>query len=118
MRQLEVDSIFCGRNPQSELRGQLAGRSRGWPRRRSGRGRPGCARHCSTSRAPWWCSLSRVRDAHAARVWLPLGHASWASYCEAEFGISRAQVSRLLDVARALAAIHGAVAAGTDLSRT
>ncbi|MFF0110415.1 HARBI1 family protein [Streptomyces hirsutus] len=56
---------------------------------------------------------ARVRDAHAARVWLPLGHSSWASYCEAEFVISRAQAYRLLDVARALAAIHGTVAAGT-----
>ncbi|MFE9387611.1 hypothetical protein ACFYMO_30985 [Streptomyces sp. NPDC007025] len=55
---------------------------------------------------------ARVRDAHAARVWLPLGHSSWESYCAAEFGISRAQAYRLLDVARALAAIHGAVAAG------
>ncbi|MEU6011509.1 hypothetical protein [Streptomyces sp. NPDC047453] len=61
---------------------------------------------------------ARVRDAHTARLWLPLGHASWESYCQAEFGISRAHAYRLLDVARALAAIHGAVAAGTDLSRT
>ncbi|MFJ9417739.1 hypothetical protein ACIRPT_26770 [Streptomyces sp. NPDC101227] len=61
---------------------------------------------------------SRVRDVHAAWVWLPLGHASWASHCEVEFGIFRAQACRLLDVARALAAIHGALAAGTDLSRT
>ncbi|MEU9313462.1 hypothetical protein [Streptomyces sp. NPDC048256] len=61
---------------------------------------------------------ARVRDAHAARVWLPLGHSSWESYCAAEFGISRAQPYRLLDVARSLTAIHGAVAAGTDLSRT
>ncbi|WPO76179.1 hypothetical protein [Streptomyces sp. KN37] len=61
---------------------------------------------------------ARVRDAHAARVWLPLGHSSWESYCDAEFGISRAQAYRLLDVARALAAIHGAVAAGPETSRT
>ncbi|RVU14813.1 hypothetical protein EOT10_40185 [Streptomyces antnestii] len=61
---------------------------------------------------------ARVRDAHAARVWAPLGHNSWESYCGAEFGISRAQAYRLLDVARALAAIHGAVTAGTELSRT
>ncbi|WP_345655345.1 hypothetical protein [Streptomyces tremellae] len=61
---------------------------------------------------------ARVRDAHAARVWLPLGHSSWESYCQAEFGISRAQAYRLLDVARALAAIHGSVAAGPELSRT
>ncbi|MFI1734516.1 hypothetical protein ACH40E_35960 [Streptomyces acidicola] len=59
-----------------------------------------------------------VRDAHAARVWLPLGNPSWESYCDAEFGISRAQAYRLLDVARSLAAIHGAVAAHTDPSRT
>ncbi|MFB8000316.1 hypothetical protein ACFC4G_47135 [Streptomyces sp. NPDC056002] len=61
---------------------------------------------------------ARVRDAHAARIWLPLGHDSWASYCGAEFGISRAQAYRLLDVAYALAAIHGAVTAGTEVSRT
>uniref|UniRef100_UPI00366D324E hypothetical protein n=1 Tax=Bacillus tropicus TaxID=2026188 RepID=UPI00366D324E len=61
---------------------------------------------------------TRVRDAHAARVWLPLGHSSWESYCAAEFGISRAQAYRLLDVARSLAAIHGAVAAGPGPSRT
>ncbi|MEV8366264.1 hypothetical protein [Streptomyces niveus] len=39
------------------------------------------------------------------------------SYCDAELGIGRAQAYRLLDVARALTAIHGAVAASTDLSR-
>ncbi|WP_331757690.1 hypothetical protein OH736_45910 (plasmid) [Streptomyces sp. NBC_01650] len=61
---------------------------------------------------------AQVRDAHAARVWLPLGHNSWESYCDAEFGISRAQAYRLLDVARSLAAIHGAVAAGPGPSRT
>ncbi|WP_434435411.1 hypothetical protein [Streptomyces noursei] len=61
---------------------------------------------------------ARVRDAHAALVWVPLGHSSWESYCQAEFGISRAQAYRLLDVARALAAIHGAVTAGTETSRT
>ncbi|WP_331750572.1 MULTISPECIES: hypothetical protein [unclassified Streptomyces] len=33
---------------------------------------------------------ARGRDAHAARVRLPLGHSSWESYCDAEFGISRA----------------------------
>ncbi|WP_406120528.1 hypothetical protein OHQ89_00750 [Streptomyces canus] len=37
---------------------------------------------------------ARVRDAHAARVLLPLGHGSWESYCDAEFGISRAQAYR------------------------
>ncbi|MFG2887607.1 hypothetical protein ACGFYV_35910 [Streptomyces sp. NPDC048297] len=61
---------------------------------------------------------ARVRDAHAARVWVPLGHSSWESYCDAEFGISRAQAYRLLDVAHALAAIHSAVDAGTETSRT
>ncbi|MER5201158.1 hypothetical protein ACWD3J_47330 [Streptomyces sp. NPDC002755] len=61
---------------------------------------------------------ARVRDAHAARVWVPLGHGSWESYCQAEFGISRAQAYRLLDVARSLAAIHGAVTASTETSRT
>ncbi|MFF8646385.1 hypothetical protein [Streptomyces sp. NPDC015345] len=61
---------------------------------------------------------ARARDAHAARVWLPLGHSSWELYCEAEVGISRAQAYRILDIARALAAIHEAVTAGPDLSRT
>ncbi|MEU9396937.1 hypothetical protein AB0D86_43975 [Streptomyces sp. NPDC048324] len=60
---------------------------------------------------------ARVRNAHAARVWVPLGQSSWEAYCETEFGISRAQAYRLLDVARSLAAIHGAVAAGTETSR-
>jgi len=61
---------------------------------------------------------ARVRQAHAARVWIPLGHRSWASYCTAEFGISRAQAYRLLDVARSLTAIHGAVTAHAEVSRT
>ncbi|MFF7365466.1 hypothetical protein [Streptomyces sp. NPDC008125] len=61
---------------------------------------------------------ARVRAAHAARVWAPLGYSSWESYCDAEFGISRAQTYRLLNVARALAAIHDAVAAGPGASRT
>lgn len=61
---------------------------------------------------------ARVHDAHAARVWLPLGHSSWESYCQVEFGISRAQAYRLLEVARSLAAIHDAVTAGPELSRT
>ncbi|MET7519495.1 hypothetical protein ABZS88_40090 [Streptomyces sp. NPDC005480] len=61
---------------------------------------------------------ARVRDAHGARVWGPLGYTSWEAYCQAEFAISRAQAYRLLDVARALAAIHEAVAASTALSRT
>ncbi|GAA0444101.1 hypothetical protein ACFQ2B_36600 [Streptomyces stramineus] len=41
-----------------------------------------------------------------------------APFCNAEFGISRSQAYRLLDVARALPTIHGAIAAGTDPSRT
>ncbi|MGV9690546.1 hypothetical protein ACWDUX_15690 [Streptomyces sp. NPDC003444] len=61
---------------------------------------------------------ARVRAAHAARVWLPLGHGSWTAYYAAEFGISRAQAYRLLAVARALAAIHSAVTAGPETSRT
>ncbi|MFE1198431.1 hypothetical protein ACFW6E_37755 [Streptomyces olivaceoviridis] len=61
---------------------------------------------------------ARGRGAHAARVWLPLGHSIWEAYCQAEFGISRAQAYRLLNVARALAAIHDTIAAGTATSRT
>ncbi|MFA3843315.1 hypothetical protein [Streptomyces aureus] len=61
---------------------------------------------------------ARVRDADGARVWVPLGYTSWEAYCQAECAISRAQAYRLLDVARALAAIHEAVHAGTALSRT
>ncbi|MET9427873.1 MULTISPECIES: hypothetical protein [unclassified Streptomyces] len=60
---------------------------------------------------------ARGREVHAARVWLPLGHPSWESYCPTEC-ISRALAYRLRDVARALAAIHGAVAVGTETSRT
>ncbi|MFH9656423.1 hypothetical protein ACH4MN_35270 [Streptomyces anulatus] len=61
---------------------------------------------------------ARVRAAHAAQAWLLPGFASWESYCGTEFGISRAQAYRLLDVARALAAIHDAIAAGPGTSRT
>ncbi|WP_329564497.1 hypothetical protein OG711_38790 (plasmid) [Streptomyces uncialis] len=61
---------------------------------------------------------ARVRDAHTARVWTPLGYGSWEAYCGSEFGISRAQAYRLLDVARTLAAIHDAVTAGPGTSRT
>ncbi|MFE9413909.1 hypothetical protein ACFYN0_34765 [Streptomyces sp. NPDC006704] len=60
---------------------------------------------------------ARVRVAHAARVWVPLGYASWEAYCLAEFEISRAQAYRLLDVARSLAAIDEAVTAHPGLSR-
>ncbi|TDU80409.1 hypothetical protein EDD91_7253 [Streptomyces sp. KS 21] len=35
--------------------------------------------------------------------WVPLGYTDWASFCDAEFGISPAPAYRLLDVARALA---------------
>lgn len=61
---------------------------------------------------------ARVRDAQVARVWLPLGHSNWEPYCGAEFGISRAQAYRLLDVARSLTTLHETVAAGTGMSRT
>lgn len=61
---------------------------------------------------------ARVRDAHSARVWVPLGYGSWGTYCGTEFGMSRAQAYRPLDVARAVAAIHGAIEAGTEVSRT
>ncbi|MCQ9177949.1 hypothetical protein KMT30_02600 [Streptomyces sp. IBSBF 2953] len=47
-----------------------------------------------------------------------MGFTSWEAYCDAEFSISHAQAYRLLDVARTLAAIHGAVAVGTETSRT
>ncbi|MEK8141834.1 hypothetical protein NKH18_01780 [Streptomyces sp. M10(2022)] len=76
----------------------------------------GCARRWTTSGAPWRCSPPGPRRARRPGV-APLGHSSWESYCDAEFGISRAQAYRLLDVARALAAIHDTVAAGPDPSR-
>lgn len=57
-----------------------------------------------------------VRDAHGARVWVPLGYSGWGTYCSAELGISRAQAYRLLDAAHALAAIDGAVATGSEVS--
>ncbi|MFJ5680738.1 hypothetical protein [Streptomyces sp. NPDC093097] len=47
----------------------------------------------------------------------PLGYASWASYCHAEFDISRARAYCLLEVARTLAALHDAVSI-QELSRT
>lgn len=46
----------------------------------------------------------------------PTRHGSWEAYCSAEFGISRAQAYRLLDVARALGTIQTAVTAA-DPSR-
>lgn len=48
---------------------------------------------------------ARFRDAHTARVRLPLGFTSWEAYYGAEFGISRAQAHPLLDVAHALIAV-------------
>ncbi|MFD3330913.1 hypothetical protein [Streptomyces sp. NPDC058701] len=39
---------------------------------------------------------ARACDAHAARVWSPLGYNGWASFCSAEFAASRAQAYRLL----------------------
>ncbi|MEV1005143.1 hypothetical protein [Nonomuraea sp. NPDC050202] len=41
----------------------------------------------------------RVRRAHESRIWRPLGYSSWAEYAAAEFGISRAQAYRLIDIA-------------------
>ncbi|MFJ4343535.1 hypothetical protein [Streptomyces sp. NPDC088915] len=37
---------------------------------------------------------ARVRTAHAARIWIPLGHGSWAAYCQAEFDINPAYRAR------------------------
>lgn len=55
------------------------------------------------------------------RVWVALSHASWAGYCGAEFGISRAQAYRLLGIARAAGVIRAAITAadpaGPDGSR-
>lgn len=62
---------------------------------------------------------ARVRDVHAARVWVPLRYASWEAYRGVEIGVSRPQAYRFLDVARSLTTIEDAVAAGTEqLSRT
>ncbi|OII61310.1 hypothetical protein BJP40_05925 [Streptomyces sp. CC53] len=61
---------------------------------------------------------ARVRDAHTARAWEPLGYPSWGAYCTAEFDISRAHAYRLLDIARTLGAIQHTVDAGPALSRT
>ncbi|THA39774.1 hypothetical protein E6W17_09270 [Streptomyces sp. A1547] len=49
--------------------------------------------------------------------WVPLGYTGWASFCDAEFGISPAPAYRLLDVARALAAIDALYGALIDLAR-
>ncbi len=51
----------------------------------------------------------RVHAAHTARVWAPLGYASWAAYCAGELHLSRAQAYRLLTVARTARAVHSAV---------
>lgn len=36
----------------------------------------------------------RVRDAHRARVWVPLAYSGWVEYAQAELGISRVQEYR------------------------
>ncbi|GAA3225094.1 hypothetical protein [Nonomuraea helvata] len=41
----------------------------------------------------------RVHRAHEGRIWRPLGYPSWGEYAAAEFGISRAQAYRLVDIA-------------------
>ena len=64
--------------------------------------------HIVGARAEAWLG---PRHVHHAGVWAPLGYTSWQAYCAADFGIGRAQAYRLLDVARTLGAIHGAVAA-------
>lgn len=43
---------------------------------------------------------------------------SSGAYCAAGFGVSRAQAYRRMTVAHVLSEIHGAVAAGTETSRT
>ncbi|MEV7380809.1 hypothetical protein [Streptomyces lydicus] len=58
---------------------------------------------------------ARFRDPHTARVRLPLGFTSWEAYCGAEFGISRAQAHRLLDVAHALIATSDPTDVGVEL---
>ncbi|MGX1480314.1 UNVERIFIED_CONTAM: hypothetical protein RKD50_009122 [Streptomyces canus] len=71
--------------------------------------------------AGWREAMDAVRRSVAVlavRVLLPLGFTSWETYCQAESGIGPGQAYRLLDVARALTAIHGAVTAGTETSRT
>jgi hypothetical protein len=62
-------------------------------------------------RRPAAVLAERVRAAHEARVWVALAQPSWAAYCEAEFGISRAQAYRLFDIARAAGVIRAAVTA-------
>jgi len=52
-----------------------------------------------------------VRDAHTARVWEPLGYSGWGAYAQAEFGVSRAQAYRLIDLAHTMTAISGTVTA-------
>ncbi|MFJ9692656.1 hypothetical protein [Kitasatospora sp. NPDC101183] len=44
---------------------------------------------------------ARVRAAHRARVWTPLGYGGWAAYASAEFGVSRSTAYQLLDLAAA-----------------
>ncbi|MFD5065536.1 hypothetical protein ACFWNO_45445, partial [Streptomyces sp. NPDC058394] len=58
----------------------------------------------------------RVRDAHQARVWVPLGYSGWGEYAQAELGISRAQAYRLIDIAESAGALRRAVGAAGVLA--
>lgn len=76
------------------------------------------AREVTAGRREAMDAVRRSVAVLAVRVLLPLGFTSWETYCQAEFGVSPGQAYRLLDVARALTAIYGAVTAGTETSRT
>ncbi|WP_331755496.1 hypothetical protein [Streptomyces sp. NBC_01643] len=55
-------------------------------------------------------------DAHQARVGVPLGYSGWGEYAQAELGISRAQVYRLIDIAESAGALRRAIGAAGVLA--
>ena len=62
-----------------------------------------------------WMLIAR---AHAGRAWSALGYESWADYVKEEFNMSRSRSYQLLDQARVVAEIEGAVPEGTVISIT
>ncbi len=58
----------------------------------------------------------RVRAAHRAQVWVPLGYSGWGEYAATEFGISRAQAYRLIDIAESATVVQKAIGAAGVLA--
>ncbi|GHF74030.1 hypothetical protein GCM10010218_63940 [Streptomyces mashuensis] len=58
----------------------------------------------------------RVRAAHRAQVWVALGYSGWGEYAQAEFGVSRAQAYRLIDIAESAGVLERAIGAAGVLA--